>query len=139
LNVANVRAQEKNDTTAVSILQEKSPRGAIFRSALLPGWGQWYNGKKLKALIVLGGELAIVGNAVYFNQKVVRSSSDFEKQYYQYYRNRAFWWLLAAHLLNILDAYVDAHLWNFDTGPDLSLRGEMKEERQTFITFRWAF
>ena len=92
----------------------------MLRSAIIPGWGQWYNGKKLKAVLVLGAELALAGNAIYFNQMAVRTNDDYEKEYYRENRRLYLWWLAAAHLLNVMDAVVDAHLWGFDTGPDLS-------------------
>ena len=34
----------------------KSPKGALIRSLILPGWGQVYNRKFIKALVFLGGE-----------------------------------------------------------------------------------
>ena len=93
----------------------------------------------LEKLLVFGGEVALVGNAVYYNQRVAKSTSDDERRFYRDVRGRFLWWLLAVHLLNVLDAYVDAHLWNFDTGPDLSLRQEAQEGYEVFVCLHWAF
>lgn len=134
-----LRAQVGTDTVRVSVPVEKSPRGAILRSALIPGWGQWYNEQKLKALVVFSGEMALLGTAVYYNQLAVKSTMDYEREFYEYNRGRFLWWLLGVHLINILDAYVDAHLWNFDTGPDLSFRGSMREGKEILIAFSWRF
>ena len=119
--VPDVWAQENSDSVHVTTIVEKSPRGAMLRSALMPGWGQLYNNQKLKALLVFGGEMALVGNAIYYNQVANKSQTVDEQRFYKDMRSQFLWWLFAIHLLNILDAYVDAHLWNFDTGPDLSL------------------
>jgi TolB-like protein len=44
------------------VLRTKS--GAIFRSLLVPGWGQFYNREPVKGGIVIGTELAMIGAAV---------------------------------------------------------------------------
>ncbi len=139
LFVSRVQAQEKADPLNVPMPETKSPTVAVIRSALLPGWGQWYNGQKWKALLVFGGEAALVGNAVYYNQQVAKSTTDDDRRFYRDVRGRFLWWFLAVHLLNVLDAYVDAHLWDFDTGPDLSIRREDQEVYGVFVCFNWAF
>jgi hypothetical protein len=93
---------------------------AVLRSALIPGWGQWTNRQRFKALIVFTGELALAGNAVYLNQMAVRSDREVDRQFYRDNRSRSLWAFFAVYLLNLLDAYVDANLLGFDTGPDLS-------------------
>ena len=44
------------------VLRTKS--GAVFRSALIPGWGQFYNRQPVKGGIIVGAEAALVGAAV---------------------------------------------------------------------------
>lgn len=116
------RTGAEADTAGLHTEPVKSPRAAMLRSALIPGWGQWYNEKRLKAVLVLGAELALIGNAVYFNQLAVGSDTEYDRQFYRENRRLYLWWLAAAHILNVLDALVDAHLSGFDTGPDLSGR-----------------
>ena len=94
-----------------------NPTGAMIRSAVFPGWGQWYNGKKWKAALVFAVEVGLVANAVRLNQKVVKSTRQDEREFWQDQRNLQFWWLLAAKLLSMLDAYIDAHLADFDESP----------------------
>ncbi len=105
------------DSARVDSSRVKNPTGAMIRSALIPGWGQWYNGKKLKAVLVAAVELGLVANAVRLNQKVVASRSETERSFWQDQRNLQFWLLLATKLLSMLDAYVDAHLSDFDESP----------------------
>ena len=139
LSFSRVQAQEKADSLNVRMTKTKSPTVAMIRSALLPGWGQWYNDQKWKALLVFGGEVALVGNAVYYNQRVAKGTSDDERRFYRDVRGRFLWWFLAVHLLNVLDAYVDAHLWNFDTGPFLSLHQKTEDGNWVFVRLDWAF
>ncbi|MFO7889596.1 MAG: DUF5683 domain-containing protein [bacterium] len=113
-------AQSETDSLDYEKRENVSPTTAVIRSAVLPGLGQLYNGKIFKAILVFGGEAALAGNAVYYNQQLVQSSSEDEREFYRDIKSRFLWWLFAVHLLNVIDAYVDASLFEFDTGPDLS-------------------
>ncbi len=113
-------SQTDTDTLVQKNNVIKSPNVAIIKSAILPGFGQLYNGKIFKAVLIFGGEVALAGNAVYYNQLQVQSSTEDEWEFYRNIKSRFLWWLFAVHLLNVIDAYVDASLLEFDTGPDLS-------------------
>ncbi len=54
------------------------------------------------------------------------------KDYYRYYRDLSIIGTVALYLVAIVDAYVDAQLFDFDISPDLSMRvapALLKEER----------
>jgi len=104
----------------VNAKSRKSPTGAMLRSTLVPGWGQWYADQRLRALAAFGGVSGLAGSAVYYNQMLVKSRTQAERDFYLNYRSQMVWWCGAVYLLNVLDAYVDAHLWHFETGPELS-------------------
>jgi len=108
----------KNDTLKI---KAKSPTGAMIRSMLVPGLGQWYNNKKLKSLIVFCGQTGLLINAVYLNQKLVKSTEYLEREFYINNRNLSVWWLVGVTLFSMTDAFVDAHLTDFDESPNLSL------------------
>ena len=117
--------QEKSVTTepAKKIITTK---GAMLRSALLPGWGQWYNGAKIKSILVFGVEAGLGAGAVVQNQRYIeeryRSEVDVTAvQFYQDSRGQLLWYMGAGYFLNILDAFVDAYLWDFDTSENLSV------------------
>ena len=98
---------------------KKNPTGAAFRSLAIPGWGQYYNGQKIKAALAMAAEAAEIGTAIYWNGRA-RGASDPEEQFlYRDYRNQALWILAATILVSMLDAYVDAHLYDFDESPSL--------------------
>lgn len=108
----------------------KSPLGAVLRSALIPGWGQVYNESYWKAPIVWG----FLGYFAYYwidNNNMYIKYSDLYKESYAigglgnqtYLSNRDFYrdqrdefavYILLTYLLNLVDAYVDAHLFDFD-------------------------
>lgn len=159
------RAQAPDTTAAEAV---RTPRGALWRAAALPGWGQRYNRQTWKIPVVYAG-LAGLGagalalNADYLryrhaflykrNQELVEQGQIDENPWPQYEdeyralidaiadgadvsgatlrtrrdalrRNRdlfyfgiGLWYGLA-----VLDAYVSAHLLDFDVGEDLTLR-----------------
>jgi hypothetical protein len=102
----------------------KSPTGALLRSMVVPGWGQLYNGKPLKALIYAGAQLSFVYGAHVQNNRYHHYQNlemDDVADFYQNDRNRQLWWLFGITLLSMGDAFVDAHLYEFDISDDLSM------------------
>lgn len=98
----------------------KSPQGAMIRSIIIPGWGQYYNEKRFKSLLFFGGEISILTRSIIFNQKYRSGRSDHIRNTYIELRNQSTWFLVATVLISMMDAYVDAHLSTFDESPDLS-------------------
>jgi hypothetical protein len=98
----------------------KSPWGAVTRSAILPGWGQVYNGKYLKACICF----AVVfdfGRKVYnYNQRYQKSSRHNKSLLERRVINS--WYLGLSYLLTMVDAFVDAYLYKFDRIMELTIQ-----------------
>lgn len=141
------------DTTQpkkISYKGRHSPRKAAIFSAVLPGLGQVYNRKYWKLPIIYGG-FAGLGYGIGVNHRNWRTYSDaFRivandtsvssysidgrnysqsqlrelKNYYK--RNRDMFLIFTGvlYVLNIIDATVDAHLFDFDVSDDLSMRIE---------------
>ncbi|MFB6258167.1 MAG: DUF5683 domain-containing protein [Flavobacteriales bacterium] len=135
------------DTSKGGDSTQHSPRTATIRSAILPGLGQAYNDKYWKIPIIYGG----LGASGYF---IVRNSKRFRtfrsalikrhdpnktdpyrgiynveqlrtlKETYRRWRDLSYISLVAVYVLQVLDANVDAHLYDFDVSDDLSLRLE---------------
>lgn len=110
------------DSTQITKLRKKSPTGAMIRSLVFPGLGQIYNEQYIKAGIVLAGQSTLIGFSFYYNNRARESPTPLEKEFYKDRRNLMYWLIGAATLLSMLDAYIDAHLYDFDTGPDLAIR-----------------
>lgn len=121
-----------NDTIKKS--SAKSPTGAMIRSLIVPGWGQLYNKKIFKAILIFGAETGLIANSIYLNQKYRKWNQKYRnsepgpeqdiifanREFYINNRNLSNWWLLGVILFSMADAFVDAHLADFDESPDLS-------------------
>ncbi|MCB2206055.1 hypothetical protein KQI65_15040 [bacterium] len=116
----------------------KSPMGAVLRSALVPGWGQFYNESYWKVPIVLGVSGFLIYGIISEHQNFVDYADQYDatvtednpsgdlrlKRYREFYRDNRDsygWWLLVTYLLQLADAYVDASLFAFDVSPESSL------------------
>lgn len=123
--------------------KEHSPHKASIYSAILPGAGQVYNKKYWKVPIVY----TALGSALYFtydNQQnynqyrdafLLRQDGVTDKyegiyndnqlitlmEYYERNKELSIIMGVAVYILNIVDASVDAHLFDFDVSEDLSL------------------
>lgn len=121
------------DTT---IREGKSTTIATLASMVAPGTGQLYNESYWKAPIVWG--LGYYFYSVYTNQddlyKKYKAMYDTTitkenpngnldirrvRDFYKNQRNEFGWYLVITYVLNILDAYVDAALYNFEVSPNL--------------------
>ncbi|HID94676.1 MAG TPA: hypothetical protein EYP53_01275 [Candidatus Latescibacteria bacterium] len=103
----------ETEIDSLSVLK-KSPTGALIRSALLPGWGQLYNGRYLKAGLILGAESFLATEIVLEDRKIRASTSDAKRDLHTRRRNTFAIWLAGTILYSMIDAYVDAHLFGFE-------------------------
>jgi hypothetical protein len=127
----------------------------MARSAVVPGWGQVYNRQPLKAILVVAGEgllaYKILDELRLQNEAIDRRAAAVEGTL-EYaaadadeltHRNRKIdwiWWTAAAHLLQMADAYVDAHFRHFDAefGTDDAREGAARSPRLS-LAFRVRF
>jgi hypothetical protein len=114
----------KNDTVFV---MQKSAWGSVLRSAVVPGWGQIYNQSYWKAPIIWGIGAWLVYNWIQNNKnyKTYRNlylqfpnneSQDHYIQLRNFYRDQRDLFTIymgLTYLLQLIDAYVDAHLLDF--------------------------
>jgi hypothetical protein len=115
---------------------QKSPWGAVLRSAVVPGFGQYYNESYWKIPIVWGilgyyGWIWVEQNNEYNDYRELYSASittDNPSGNSQLKSNRDFFrnqrdefavYFGLAYFLNLVDAYVDAHLFDFDVTVDV--------------------
>jgi hypothetical protein len=133
--------------------QTKSAWLAVGLSAGLPGAGQVYNESYWKVPVIAG----LAGYWVYEWVKLNNKYKDFRDQYNQsispsspsgnqtllgvrdFYhdeRDKFAWYLGALYFVNLVDAYVGAHLYDFDVGPDLTYDGRIVPKVTATIRFR---
>lgn len=105
-------------------IRKKQPLKAVALSCLFPGGGQFYNGKFIKSGFVLAVEGSFIGLAAYHHleaekyydkYRVSLSETDYN-EYVKYYERRQsdFFWIGTIIFLSAIDAYVDAHLFDFE-------------------------
>jgi len=129
-------------TSSAQEYGEKIPKKAGLYSAILPGSGQIYTKKYWKVPVIYGGLITSAyyineSNDLYqlykstylnrldgdFNDNLNYSDSDLRTLTEHYRRNREVSALLftLTYILNIVDASVNAHLFDYDVSEDLSL------------------
>ena len=94
----------------------KSPTGALIRSALFPGWGQFYTEHYIKSGVIFCIESGLVISALVQDKK---AKDAYQTDYAEYLdrldrRNGYLWWTAGVIVISMIDAYVDAHLFGFD-------------------------
>jgi len=100
-----------------------SPSGAMWRSMFLPGGGQLYNRKYIKAALYGGGEIGFLYASLVQHRRYKQARRDHLWQaadFYENDRNRLRWWLAGLILFSMADAYVDGQLWDFELEKDLA-------------------
>ncbi len=126
-----IEAALPGDTAAVDtnrLLSDqplKKPMRAVLRSAIIPGWGQFYNQQYLKA----GIAFAVNG---YFIYRILDYHQQWRTTHDQGFRDRRnlyTWYLGAVYALTLLDAYVDAYLYGFDQAMEISLLPAINKNR----------
>ena len=134
----------------------KSPWGAVLRSAVIPGWGQIYNHSYIKAPIIwgLGAWLTYLWfwnnknykdalkNYGFYNRKYQASGSSndnylmtgylSQKNFFQDQRDLVAIYIGLTYILNMVDAYVDAELYDFSFKENLIDRSPMLNIRIKF-------
>lgn len=105
----------------------KSPWGAVLRSAVLPGFGQYYNESYWKIPLIWGalGYLAYQwnrNNNLYIQYRdeyalsTLKDPTSFAykaREFYKDQRDQVAVYIGLTYLLNLVDSYVDAHLFDF--------------------------
>ena len=112
-----------SEATALS-----EPSKAMLYSAFIPGGGQFYNHAWLKAGLVVGVQGYLISNAIYNDAKMkdyralanqATDSADTARfkvleQDHKDRLNNDLWWIGITTGLSMIDAFVDAHLKDFD-------------------------
>ena len=108
---------EAHPDTSTSI---KSPKKAASSALVFPGGGQLYNGKIIKAGLILAGEvIAIVNwhkNSQLYSSYDANNDAEYPLPKHRYLekRNKSVWWIGFIYIYGLIDAIVDAHLNPFE-------------------------
>ncbi len=109
-----------------------NPTGAVLMTPLFPGWGQLYTDNSWRAALAFGLEMFYWSNMIARDRRAIRTNEfalGFEEDSLErdFYRSQAdenweqvrdfAWWSGGVLLIIALDAYVGAHLFDFDEDP----------------------
>jgi len=123
-----------------------SPKKATLYTAILPGLGQIYNRKYWKVPIVYVGIGTLIYfidynskyykdlkeamidfpdyNSAYYPEDLTYEQLEQGKDYFKRWRDLSIIGTVGFYVLQIIDASVDAHLYNWEVGEDISLQIE---------------
>jgi len=107
-------------------LKVKTPKKAALWS-LLPGGGQIYNGKYVKAGIIITLESLALWQSIENGKKYNDDNLDSQLND----RNKFAWWAFLVHIYGTLDAVVDGHLKPFNEMMDDKSLEEVTEKEET--------
>jgi hypothetical protein len=139
-----------------TLFERKSPMGALLRSVAFPGWGQFYNKKYFKSAVVFGAETTFITLAAIEWHRMNKHKRNFQDpdhpdrywefeqfQFYEDQRNLYLWITAGIVFLSMFDAYVDAHLYNFEKERvrdlSISLSPQVKKGEEVRIVFSIGF
>ena len=141
----------KSMWTADTVIRPgKSTTTALLASMIVPGAGQIYNGSYWKAPLIWGLEYYFASvyrsqnnlykqnRAIYvqFRDSAAVTPDDYnvgmaktyfdQSNFYRDQRDTFGWYMVIAYAVNLLDAYVDASLFNFEVNPNLQPTNEVR-------------
>lgn len=111
----------RRDTTAVAQTDSaryKSPSRIMIRSMLVPGWGQFTNGKKWKGITAVTADFVTLGGFLIESKRIHDSKTEEQRSFYRERRNTYLIWFVGITLYSMADAYVDAQLRDFGKGEE---------------------
>lgn len=125
---AQTKDSASNNSYDSVFVMQKSPWGAVLRSAIIPGWGQIYNQSYIKAPIIWGGIVALVFGWRFYNKyykqyrDIYNQTADSRyinvRDFYHNQRDLFSIYIGLVYVLNLVDAYVDAELFDFNVQED---------------------
>jgi hypothetical protein len=135
----------------------KTPMGAVWRSFVIPGWGQFYNEQYWKVPLALGGagallyqvivaenlranrnalyQIAEQPNSGYTRQQLERIA--LEREFYRDIRDTYSVYLAGVYLIIAMDAYVGAHLYDFDVSDNVKAGIGFSPMGRVYFNLRW--
>ena len=110
------------ETAPADTLQGPTPRGALLRSAIVPGLGQYYNKCPFKALLFGTAAVGFLGASILESHYLDQAGTTIEHQDRTARRNTRVLLLIATSTFAALDAFVDAHLAVLEIEPELEIK-----------------
>lgn len=133
--IDTLKADTIKPKTIKKFRMKKSPTKAVLLSAVIPGAGQFYNESYWK-IPVIAGFVGYFGYEFFRNNNLYKDNRDLYfnsqtpenpegdqnyktlREFYRDQRDDFVWYFLIVYVVNMLDAYVDAHLFDFDVSEE---------------------
>ncbi len=142
LSYAQSDSVEVSPADTAGFVMHKSPLRAVAYSLLLPGMGQIYVESYWKAPLFIAGAGGLVYSIIWNHNRFSNYAEDVDRaiadgadpesnevrlmkarrEFYRDNRDLSGLYLIGVYALAAVDAYVGAHLFDFDVSDDLSLR-----------------
>ncbi len=134
-NDSGITVIKPKEPTLKKFKMKKSPTVAVLLSAVLPGAGQFYNESYWK-IPIIGGLVGYFGYEYFRNNNLYKDyrdsysasqtdlnpDGDFQlktlREFYRDQRDNFVWYFLIVYVVNMVDAYIDAHLFDFDVSDE---------------------
>jgi TM2 domain-containing membrane protein YozV len=117
----------------IFLLLAKSAKTAMLLTTFVPGGGQFYTERYVKGIIIGGTQSYLLYKGIQTQIRLNEIEKDInalpqEKQNLLDQRRQFAWWMTLAWTLGILDAYIDAQLYNFESNMSFDRMGGVKAE-----------
>jgi hypothetical protein len=118
------------------LIISKSAKTAMLLTTIIPGGGQFYTERYFKGIIIGGAQSYLIYREVQTQLKINElereiNLSDEEQTLLDDKldeRREIAWWMALVWTIGVLDAYVDAQLYGFESNVSIDQRGSPKVE-----------
>lgn len=119
----------------ILLLISKSAKTAMLLTTLIPGGGQFYTKRYVKGILIGGAQSYLIYQGTQTQLRLYEIDREWngtipefqqEKSALLDKRRQIAWWIALVWSLGILDAYVDAQLYNFESNLSLDKNGDPK-------------
>ncbi len=143
---------ENSSVDTTKYVMTKSPTKAVLLSLILPGMGQFYVESYWKIPLFLGAAGVLTYLVIdnhnqfikYENEWKQMSDNDtnkelwyLKKEFYRDNRDRSAFYLLGVYIINAVDAYVGAHLFDFNVDDKLQSQINYYNGLQFSLIYHW--
>ncbi len=139
LTFCSISLRAEESVMATDLQESKSPTVATIKSAILPGWGQYYVESYFKSALFFGAEATFIYLIIDNHSKYTSARDEYEAakangedsflisrlestmNAHHNNRDQTAFYMLGIHVLSAIDAYVGAHLFEFDVTDEIKL------------------
>jgi len=128
----------------VLLIFSKSATTAMLLTTILPGGGQFYTERYTKGIIIGGAQSFLLYKEIQTQLRLNEIEKKLnnptpgllqDKESLLETRRELAWWMLLVWTAGVLDAYVDAQLYNFESNLSIDRSGALRTELSFKISY----